>query len=235
MRIRKLTEYGQTEFTSYISRLRDGGVEEIPLWLLEHSDTSVEIEEAIDVEDINFSSRYEMGEYLCKKLKDTKIQKYIGDQGFWSWLALFWFSQLCPENKDKSRNPSMYYNYVLSKDYKHRPRQAVYMSWQLVHMYGEDARFLLCKEMSVRGELIEQLMARQDILSMRGVMTLASSLYTDKSNGQFKRGAAARDSAGCVSRFVSFLQQLELTYDLYMLKKNELEDLLPGEFAKFMK
>ena len=76
-------------------------------------------------------------------------------------------------------------------------------------------------------------MARQEILSSNSVLGLASSLYYDHKTSSFKRGAAARKSAGCVARFVSWLQQVQRTYDIFSMTKEELTYLLPNEFEKF--
>jgi len=231
MKVRKLNEFGCNEFSRYILRLRNGSTENFPTYMLTHSDTSEEIPDDITLESHDMDSRYEMGDYLSKVLTTVDSQKYIGDVGFWSWLALFWFDQLCPLRRDKV---SMPYNYVLSRDYRHRNRHSVYTSWQLVSRYGVDARYLLCnKEMSVRGELMEQLMGRQDMLSMEGVMKLASKLYTDSSTGHFKKGVTSRTKGGTVGRYISFLQQLELTYDLFTLDHLQLASLLPKEFERF--
>ncbi|MDZ7685364.1 MAG: hypothetical protein U5O39_10520 [Gammaproteobacteria bacterium] len=78
-------------------------------------------------------------------------------------------------------------------------------------------------------------MARQYYLSCEGVMRLASRLYLDRERHTFKRGAAARASPGCVSRYISWLQQLELNYDLFSVTADELEQLLPAEFDRFRK
>lgn len=234
MRIRRLNEHGIGEFERYIRQLREGKTVTDPEWILEDDRTSEPTHIPIELEKRSFPSRYELGEHLCEKLSGHNIQHYIGDRGFWSWIALFWFDELCPQKSGK-RNPAMPYNYVLSHDYRHRPRHAVYITWQLVDRYGEASRFLLCKEVSTRGELIEQLMARQDILSLDGVMRLASQLYTDPNTGQFKKGAASRKSGGCVSRYVAWLQQLENTYDLFLATADDLKALLPSEFQRFIK
>lgn len=233
MLIRSLSEEGLSLFQEHIMGLRSGAAVPTPKWLLDDERTSIAIDLSVDLDNLDFSSRYEMGVYLSESLKSRDVQPLIGSRSFWSWLGLFWFDQFCPADGNGTRKPSMPYNYVLSDDYKHRSRHAVFITWQLVTRYGEAARFLLCGDMSRRGELIEQMMARQDILSLEGVMKLASRLYSDERSGKFKRGAAARDSRGCVSRYVTWLQQLELTYDLYSISADELEDLLPKEFDRF--
>ena len=99
--------------------------------------------------------------------------------------------------------------------------------------YGESARFLVSKELSVRGELIEQMMSRQYYLSCRGVIEGASLLYWDEERKTFKKGCTTQNSKGSVHRLVSWLQQIELTYDVYSLTSEQLLELMPAEFERF--
>lgn len=233
MKIRKLNKSGIIEFERFIENLRNGGKQNTPDHLLTDPSTSEVLEVDLELEKGSFSNRYELGIYLVEKLNDMDMQKIIGDSGFWSALALFWFDQLCPLKADGSRKPSMVYNYILSENYNHRPRHAIFTTWQLVELYGEHSRYLLSRELPVRGELIEQLMARQYFLSCTGVMQAASTLYYDPERKTFKKGAAGRTSAGCVYRFVSWLQQLEINYDLFSISSDDLINLMPKEFERF--
>ena len=232
MKVRRLNGEGVSEFSGFVNSLRNGEQQNTPTYLLDGEESSEAIVLDLSVIDKQFESRYEMGVYLVELFSDQDIQQYIGDTGFWSWFALLWFDQLCPERKGV-RKPSRDYNYVLSTKYNHRPRHAVYMTWQLVARYGKDSAFLLSKDMATRGEITEQLMARQDNLSSEGVMQLASNLYFDPETGGFKKGAAARTGAGCVSRYLSWLEQLKVNYDLFLMTKSDLENLLPSEFQRF--
>ncbi len=233
MLLRKLNREGVQKFDSFINELRNGGNKESPHYLLSEEMTSEALTVNIEIDHQDFGTRYELGVFLCQLFKDIDMQGYVGDVGFWSALALFWFDQLCPEKTDGNRKPAMVYNYILSQNYNHRPRHAIFTTWQLVNQYGEDARFMLCRELPVRGELVEQMMARQYYLSCEGVMKTASYLYYDEKTNNFKRGAAARKSAGCVSRYVTWLQQMELTYDLFSISSKDLLGLLPAEFERF--
>lgn len=232
--IRKLNASGIKEFGQFIGNLRNGGSQNTPDYLLTDPSTSEEMEIELDLEKGSFANRYELGVYLTENLNDTDAQKVMGDTGFWSALALFWFDQLCPFKSDGSRKPSMVYNYILSENYNHRPRHAIFTTWQLVGLYGEQSRYLLSRELPVRGELIEQLMARQYFLSCNGVMQAASTLYYDPDRKTFKKGAAGRTSAGCVYRFVSWLQQLEVNYDLFSMSSKDLLCIIPKEFERFI-
>ncbi|WP_370298327.1 hypothetical protein, partial [Pontibacterium sp.] len=134
---------------------------------------------------------------------------------------------------DGSRNPSKSYNYILSQDYKHRPRHSVFTTWQLVEKYDRDSWFLLSKGLHVRGELIEQLMARQYFLSCDGLIRAASQLYFDSDRKTFKRGASGRTSPGCVYRYVNWLKQIEINYDLFSMSADDFLSLMPAEFDRF--
>jgi hypothetical protein len=233
MRVRRLSESGIRLFESHIRNLRLGVDEMTPWGLLDSEEHSEALADAIEIEqERKFATRFDLGRFLVQRFDGVRLQPYMGDRGFWTWFALLWFDQLCPAKKGQ-RVPSQPYNYVLSRNYNHRPRHSVYMTWQLVDRYGEDSRFMLCKEPSTRGELTEQLMARQDILSSDGVVRLASGLYFDPGSGLFKRGAAARKSPGCVARYIAWLQQLELNYDIFSTTREDLEQMLPVEFRRF--
>lgn len=235
MIIRKLNEHGLDEFSQFINSLRQGARQNTPIGLLTSEASSEPLSISLELDNNKtFTNRYELGVYLTEKFDVVNIQPLIGDNGFWSALALLWFDQLCPEKPDGSRKPSMVYNYVMSNNYNHRPRHAIFTTWLLVDRYKEDARFLLSKELSVRGELIEQIMARQYYMGCEGVIRTASKLYYDTDRKTFKRGAAGRSSPGCVARFINWLQQLEVNYDLFSMSDNDLFGLMPKEFDRFM-
>lgn len=230
---RKLNDEGMLEFERFIEALRAGGKQNTPNFLLSDPRMSEPLDDPVDLGESEFETRYDLGIHLVKGLSAVDTQPLIGDSGFWSGLALYWFDQLCPAKTDGSRKPAKAYNYILSKDYKHRPRHSIFTTWQLVDKYKEDSRFLLSKGLNVRGELIEQLMARQYLLSCEGVMRAASKLYYDREKKTFKRGASGRESPGCVSRYVNWLKQLEVNYDLFSMSADDFISLMPPEFDRF--
>jgi hypothetical protein len=83
-----------------------------------------------------------------------------------------------------------------------------------------------------RGEIVEQLSARQEIAACPAVIAAASELYNDAERRTFKKGAAGR-SRGSIVRLIKVLQQYQLTYDLYSLSGRQLVSMLPSEFDRF--
>lgn len=233
--IRKLNDEGLHAFEQHLRDLRDGKKLETPFHMLTDPRYSEPLNAELAVEQREFQTRYAMGEYLTDVLEGTEIQPLLGDVGFWSWLALYWFDQLCPVKADGSRKPRQIYNYILSSNYNHRPRHAVLTTWFLVDRYGETALFLLSKPLHERGDLLEQLAARQYLIGCKGVIEAASRLYYDPGRKTFKRGSASTKRKGNIRRFISYLQQLDLTYDLYTLQGQDIIRMLPDEYTGFLK
>jgi len=233
-RIRKLNDNGLKFFQDYIGRTAGGEKGDPPLAILSDDNWSEPADFNLEVENRAFASRYEMGEYLNELFSDINTQQIISDIGLWSWLALFWFDLLCPAKADGARKPSKPYNYILSPNYNHRPRHALRTTWQLVNEYGETVRFLLSKGPNERGELLEQLAARQFFIGCRGIIEAASNLYSDPARNSFKVGSTSQKRRGNIRRFISYLQQLELTYDLYTLPGHEIVNMLPNEYRAFL-
>lgn len=231
---RRLNEKGLKFFQDYIGRIASGEKSDPPFAILTGDDWSEPVDFTVEVGDRTFATRYEMGEYLMELLRDINPQDIISDTGLWSWLALLWFDQLCPAKADGSRKPSKPYNYILSPNYNHRPRHALRTTWQLVSDYGDNTRFLLSKGPNERGELLEQLAARQFFIGCRGIIEAASRLYSDPARNTFKVGSTSQKRRGNIRRFISYLQQLELTYDLYTLPGDAIITMLPDEYSGFL-
>ena len=230
---RRLNVQGLDAFHRYIQDLADGAKLDTPDHLLTDPRYSEAVGIDIEVELREFQTRFELGTYLTDILKEAPVQTLMGDAGFWTWLALYWFEQLCPQQENGKRKPSKPYNYILSSNYNHRPRHALFTTWMLVNLYGDTALFLLSKAPHERGELIEQLAARQYLISCQGVIETAKELYYDPQRKTFKRGATSQKRQGNIRRFISYLQQLDLTYDLGTLASEALLDMLPDEYSAF--
>lgn len=234
MKLRRLNSIGISRFADWLDSLRGGGTDPTPAYLLEDAECSSEMEWKVEVEDRTFESRYELGEYLVSRLGVCDQRVIQNDAGLWTWLALFWFDQLCPRGPDGNRKPRTNANYILSDRQRDYHRHAVRTTWLFVREHGETVRFMFSNPLSKRGEVTEQLTARPYFLSCPGLMEAANVLYNDSNRGTWKRGAAGSRS-GSVRRFGRVLKQLELTYDLYSMDRDEILSILPAkEFARFM-
>jgi hypothetical protein len=155
--------------------------------------------------------------------------------GLWSWLAAFFFEQLAPIDADGKRSLRRPYVYVLSENrlyYRHLVRGP----WYLVRTHGAEASYLLAPiriddpaPLSRQSYLLDQLAARQFVISSPTLIAAARRLYTDPRTGRQKRGAGARGK-GSPRRLALIANQLALTYDIHNMSVDQFMKILPREF-----
>ena len=179
-----------------------------------------------------FANRFELGRFLYSLFDNAPIIGLDNDRGIWAWLAAFYFENLCPPGispGDRARwipdvgNFRKYYRHLLVGPYQ---------IYRAHHTRPEITLALLANAPHEPGDVAEQLTARQELVTNERVMEVATKLYVNPITNQLKRGAAARDN-GSARRLAAFLNQLDLTWDLYSLNPDQLLDLLPSEFDRF--
>ena len=228
----RFTEAGISEFLRWI-RSDAPGV--LPRELLEESHFAERLPGDVVVTDARFSDRYEFGGALKRALDGQDQQAVSFDKGLWSWLAAFYFEQLSPRDGDGRRTLRKEYVYVLSESriyYRHLVRTP----WFLVKAHGERCRFLLVSRaddpapLSRQSYLLDQLAARQFVISSPSLVGAACRLYSDPRTGQPTRGAGARGS-GSPGRLALIANQLSLTHDIHDMPVDRLMKILPEEFG----
>ena len=154
------------------------------------------------------------------------------DVGLWSWLAVWFFDQLCPPDGRGRRRPLDNPKYVAQLG-DHRfglDKHLLFFPWKMVARHGEAARFLLSKP--VGQDSREQ---REWTGNLHNVSTslvqLCGELYWDQRAEQLKRGALSTARSGNLRRFVQVSKQLDLTYDVHGMSPDALKELRPDEFA----
>ncbi len=155
--------------------------------------------------------------------------------GLWSWLAALFFEQLAPADADGKRSLRRPYVYVLSESrlyYRHLVRAP----WYLVRTLGPEVRYLLAPirtddraPLSRQNYLLDQLAARQFVISSPTLIAAARRLYTDPKTGRLRRGAGARGK-GSPRRLALIANQLALTYDVRKMSVDQFMKILPSEF-----
>lgn len=185
----------------------------------------------IQVEPRELSTRFAVGEYLYGLFEDNPVTGLDADKGIWTWLSAFHFEQLRPPSGrlgERARwvpdvgNFQNYYRHLLAGPYQiyraHRDNPQRAMAVLLNPPYRP-------------GDIAEQLASRQEYVTNKSVMEVATLLYVNE-DGKPKRGAAGQ-GPGSARRLADILNQLDLTWDLYSLTPSKLLELLPSEFDQF--
>ena len=232
--LRVLNLAGIDGFTAYLQALRGGSNAVPPKHLLVDEATSEAIDVDVLIDPQTFPDTFAFGSYLEGKLKALPRTELAFNHALWSWLALYYFEQICPEING-SRTVLEDAVYVLSSTYNHRRyyRHLVRTPWLAVEENGDCAKVLLTNRgHGKRSDIFEQLAARQTIFGNKTIIAGAYKLYFDETAGLPKRGAGGK-GAGSPRRLVSFIQQIDLTYDLMACTPDQFIGLLPEEFSKF--
>ena len=228
MKLRKLNESGIKQFEQF--RNTEPRDNKALSTIVSDTRFSEEIGANIAVQPRTFGTRFDVGEYLDDLFSEAENLDLNKDKGLWTWLAAFYFEQLCPPGSRPGENarwvPAVgdfrkYYRHLLAGPY---------------HIYCAHrdnplrALALLATPPHRPGDIVEQLASRQELVTNKSVMKVATTLYIDPKTARPKRGAASN-----ARRLADTLNQLDLIWDLYALDPDTLLKLLPSEFLAFAK
>jgi len=236
MKLRRLTAEGIEQFRAYLTNLKDEPTLEPPRRLLAETATSEPIAADVDVEGMQFATRFEAATYLDSKLTATSIASPERDTGLWAWLALFYFEQLCPIRKDGMRKAGEEARYIPALgNFKRFYRHLLLGPFMIYRAHSDEpqrVRGVLATAVNSPGDIVEQLASRQELITNRAVMGVVTTLYVDDETGKLKRGSGGKGD-GSPRRLADILNQFDLTYDLYAMSSSGLANLLPKEFNRF--
>jgi hypothetical protein len=159
------------------------------------------------------------------------------NHGLWSWLALFYFDQLCKADAAGNRKPLEDAVYVLEERFSFRRyyRHAIRTPWMAVKEHGEHAKVLLLTSgKGTRTDINEQLGAYQHLFANKTIIASAYAMYFDKEQQKPRRGAGGK-GGGSARRLANIARQLELTYDLQECSPSKFLTLLPREFKSWVR
>ncbi len=242
MQVRRLNATGLAQFKSFLEECRTSdSAPAIPEEILTSRSTSSGLNVTIHIDPPSpHISKSELTKYVFEVLTLLRTGHSYGAKGMWSWLGLYLFDLLCPVDRQPGvRNVRSDWYYVFQPDeapqnYQVYYRHLLYTPYHVYRSFGDTAgRSLLTGGPSTGGDMIEQIAARQAYISCRPVLEALDHLYyevDEEGGGRLKRGATSRERDGSVRRFVTFLQQIDSTYDLYGMSSQSVLGLLPSEF-----
>jgi hypothetical protein len=237
LKIRILTNKGIERFRGYLADLRQGATAAPPVSLLEAPDFSASLEWEADIELRTFETRLQLAQYLAEVLDAAQTDGLENEVGLWSWLSLFYFDQVCPVEENGQRKPGRDYRHILEPGYPNGHRHLLAGAWLVYSVYGlgdKPGRLLLCTPLHLESKFHHELASRQTLITNQGILAAADKMYFRESEGSPQRGALQKKKApGTLLRFIDVVQQLDLTYDLYSMRGEEILALLPPEFDRW--
>ena len=182
------------------------------------------------------ASALEFCQWMHELFNSVDLQATWNDADIFNWLAVYLFDVLRPTDSGpaqadawiappggKSRN---YYKHLVG---------GPYMSYLLFKDCPECIKVILSQPMGQRPEVLEQLTGTVETRRNRAVLAAAQLLYWDVEGDRFRSGAGGKDpSKAPTRRFLAVIGQFSRTYDLYAMAPEQILQLLPSEFSRWM-
>lgn len=231
---RRLTDNGMSRFAQFLDSLSGERPMDYPDALLEDDEDAPVVEGKMEVETCQFEDRFAAARYLDERLGRVAAVEY--NKGLWAWLALFYFDQICKVGREGEYRPGEIARWIPENDnYRKYYRHLLRGPFSIYRLHRDEparAMALLCGPLTEPGDVVEQLAARQELITNAAVIKTATALYYDREKKSLRRGAAGR-GPGSARRLADLLNQLDVTWDLYGMVPENLMELLPAEFGRF--
>jgi len=233
--LRAFNDLGISRFRYFLEQLRINGNLSVPFEYLEDTALTTSVDGFAEVDsNVIFSSRLDAGKYFSDVLKEIN-ENEVENIGVWAWLSLFFFDQVCPKNAKGFMNPGQDYRYIPAKGFgKGAHRHLLKIPFIIYKLHGDNAKVLLVSKITKPGNINEEIVSRQKLITNPSIVSVLNELYYDKNENKVKKGIDDKKKIltkkGSLRRFVQIINQLELTYDIYSLTFDGLLDLLPEEF-----
>lgn len=238
MILHRFNQQGIDDFSAFLDNLTQDPEMVPPVAILEDQRTAEALKKCVYVERRTFTTRFDAAAYLHDQFVAAGLSDSDLDPGVWAWLALFFFNELRPPaGRNVHGWPGERARWIPTvSDHRKQYRHLLAGPWRVYrfhHDNPERARVLLCGPLHSPGEASAQMLSRQELVTNRGVVELATRLYYDAVQGKLKRGAAAK-RPGAIRRYAEILNQLDVTWDLHSMNADDIAELLPMEFSHFL-
>lgn len=232
--IRVFNEAGLNEFEKSLIEIKNNTLNDIPDDLLSNNEYSSILEPIINIEKVDYKFKNELIPYIVETLDLRNSKHLYFNKGLWSWLAAFYFNNICPPDGNRRRkvNESAFYVLKDPRNYTKFYRHLLAYPSRVLSELNDSAKIFLIGNLSKRGEITEQFGAYQEIALNKGILDAANILYWNAELKTLKRGAAGK-GGGSARRLVRIIRQYQLTYDLNSMSGNEIVSILPNEFYKW--
>ncbi len=234
MILRKFNSAGIQEFSKYLNDLGIDPTLLVPEELLVSPLFTLEVSPNVVIEKQIFSDRLECAKHLHKALAPVSSSDLM-DAGLWAWMSLFYFDVVCPSTNGRRYPGERARHIPQMTNYRRFYRHLLLNPLTIYSAHKDELHNVLAvlsNPVHKPGEISEQLASRQELITNKGILRLATDLYFDRNTKRVKTGAGGK-SGGSARRLAIFINQIDLTYDLYEINPAYLLSILPREFDKF--
>jgi hypothetical protein len=236
MQFRRLTDAGLQAFQHYLNELRADPAAQPPAGLLADAAASEPLSPPIAAVPVAFPNRMAFARWLHDAADAAGRPVPHTDAGFWAWLSLALFDQVCPPDGHGRRKVKEDARYLPAMDRARRYYRHALLGPYLVFARYQDnperTATLLSGTLSKLTDEAYRLFVENQLVAYSGAVAVLNDFYFDHDRGRIKRGAQTK-KPGSIRRFVKLLSQYARTFDLDVLPEQQLESMLPPEFNRW--
>ena len=188
----------------------------------------------IDTES-HFSTMREMVEVIDGCLgPEMDLSEVATNGGLWAWFSLLFYEKLRKGEAGSWKSAARPRFIPVGKSFRYY-RHQVFCPYALYKMHGQEAVSVFLHGPSNNWpEVNEQLLCVSGIVTNSSIIAAINDLYYDPSREKgFKFGAGSK-RGGSSRRWRSVYWQLYETYDLRSMTKEDILEVLPSEFDRFI-
>lgn len=229
--IRSFNSEGNEAFASFVNSLKSDPTKEPPLYLLADPKVTVSLPGKPRITQGSVATKMELAQRIHLAIQNLAVDELSKQtqEGMWNWLSLFFFDSIT----DGRREFGEVHRFVLSRNWNRRSRHLIESSYNAYRIHGEFASVILENKPWKGGEVFNNLAGTQEYWVNQSLFRIVHSLYWDSQNKMPKKGITPREKPGTIRRLISFLNQLNRTYDLFALSPKEFQMLIPKEFERW--
>ena len=237
MQLRRFNVAGLDRFKAFLAAARVDGAANVPWEVLEDDVLTEPMDALVQLDRPGFRTKREMVTYLRDRLQVLPERGLMRDAGLWTWLAMFYFDDLCPVQDGKRKVLSDWYYIYMVDQMLYWYRHLIVNPYEIYsRAQGFDEAFLTGPP-SVLGGFSENTMRSLYVTRIDCIWEVMQRLYFDPRRGTVKPGVAKTSGspkAGDLSRLGRRIRQLEKTYDLQSLNADRFLALLGDEFKPWL-
>lgn len=235
--IRQFTEQGIERFHAYLTKMKDGATDPLPIELLYDDRQARILDRHVSVEPGTFATTLEMANYLYPRINELQLSGKYYDPGLWAWLTAFYLDTTCPSDSLGNRKVGEMARYIPPKNREFRLsiRHQLAVALRMYDTHGElRMRLFLFTHPSEQSTFLRQIMDLQELSANSNILDALQILYWDNDTQRPKRGSS-KDSPGSLIRFIALMNQFNRTFDLFAMSGKQIVKLLPkDEFARWL-
>ena len=233
MRLRYFKEKGIETFRSFLAECKKNPSLTPPWKILEDPKLTELSDKDIDIEKRTFKTKQELGQYLHTTLSPLDIDVLEKSSGLWTWLTLFYFDSVAPQDAQGKREILEEKRYIFDFSlYRFRGNHLLQTAWRIIEIAPRSNRIMSHTPPHVINGACWFIMSSTFITSIKCIFEVIDRLYWDEKHNCPKQGLIkSKKRPGTLKeRFVPRIHQLEKNYDLTEIDVDTLIMLLGKEF-----